>query len=469
MIRRPRKYSIGWLLILLWQASLCGANELPASVTAALKQANIPIEAAGVFVQEVEEREPLFALNGQTAFSPASTMKLVTTGAALDLLGPAFTWKTQVYASGVQSGDVLQGDLIFRGGGDPKLVIEKFWLLLRQIRATGIREIRGNVLVDRSAFEAVRYDAAQFDNDPLKPYNAPPDAMLLNYGILRFQFFPEAGRTRIAVDPPLAGYTLAAPLQAGGGCGDWQSRLLAGFGTNGARFDGSYASDCGTRTWYVHPYGMSYNQYFAAIFRQMWRDAGGVFDGMVDNGNVPVNARPVATWESPSLAEVIRDINKFSNNVMARQLLLTLGGGDAPANAARGAQSVRSWLSGKGIAAPELQIENGSGLSREERMAPASMGQLLLVAYKSPTMPEFLASLPIAGYDGTMRHRSADQGVAGNAHIKTGTLDGVKAEAGYVQAASGKRYVIVFFVNHANAARAEAAQDALLAWLYAHG
>ncbi len=166
------------LLLSVSNASVCLARELPVSVTAALKQAGIPTTAVGIVVQQVDSRKPLLtALNPQAAFSPASTMKLVTTDAALELLGPAFTWKTRVYADGKVDGDVLHGNLIFKGGGDPKLVMEKFWLLLRQIRASGIREIRGNVLIDRSAFEPADDDAAKFDGEAIKPYNAPPDAM----------------------------------------------------------------------------------------------------------------------------------------------------------------------------------------------------------------------------------------------------------------------------------------------------
>jgi D-alanyl-D-alanine carboxypeptidase/D-alanyl-D-alanine-endopeptidase (penicillin-binding protein 4) len=220
---------------------------------------------------------------------------------------------------------------------------------------------------------------------------------------------------------------------------------------------------------------MTHNQYFSAVFKKMWAEVGGRFNGEVVDGIVPEDARLLKVWESPTLPEVIRDINKFSNNVMARQLLLTLASTSAtdglnlPATAERGTQAVKAWLENKGIHAPELLIENGSGLSRDERIAPASMARLLLAAYKSPLMPEFISSMPLAGYDGTMRHRLTDQTVAGNAHVKTGTLKDVKALAGYVLAASGKQYVVVFFINHPAAAGGGDAQDALLEWVYVHG
>lgn len=475
---RMRKFVLRPLFILLalslWM-NICVANDLPATVTGALKRAGIPGKAVGIVVQEVCSQKALLSVNQGLAFAPASTMKLVTTDAALELLGPTFTWKTQAYVTGNVAGDVLTGNLIFKGSGDPKLVTENFWLFLRQIRAAGIREIRGKVLLDRSAFEAIPYDPEKFDGDPVKPYNAVPDALLLNYQSLRFQFIPVSanGTPTVAVDPPLLNYDIAGPLWSNDDCGDWQSRLGMNIGVAGVRFTGRFSIACGDKSWYVRPYQMTPNQYFSAVFKKMWADVGGQFSGEVTDGVTPPDARLVAVWESPALAEVIRDINKFSNNVMARQLLLTLasnaGDANAPANAGRGAQAIQAWLQNKGIAAPELVIENGSGLSRNERIAPASMANLLQAAYWSSLMPELIASLPLVGYDGTMRHRLTDQEVAGNAHIKTGTLNDVKAAAGYVSAQSGKRYIVVFFINHPNAAGGGAAQDALLEWIFEHG
>ena len=470
--RRTRLISLLMLSTLL---QVCAANELPAMVSNALRHAEIPVKAVGIIVQEVDSRKPLIAVNQTTAFSPASTMKLLTTDAALELLGPTFTWKTQAYITGNVTGDVLNGNLIFKGSGDPKLVTESFWLFLRQIRASGIREIHGNVLLDRSAFEPIQNDAESFDGDPIKPYNALPDALLLNYQMLRVQFMPvtAGGMPSITVDPPLANVDIVAPVWTNDDCGDWQSKLGVDIGVGQFRFPGRYSAACGDKTWYVRPYQLTADQYFSAVFKKMWADVGGQFSGEVVDGLVSPDARLLTVWESPALSEVIRDINKFSNNVMARQLLLTLanatGAATQRADEVGGAQAIRAWLDYKGIAAPELQIENGSGLSRNERIAPASMADLLLKAYRSPMMAELVSSMPLAGFDGTMRHRLSDQDVAGNAHIKTGTLNEVKAIAGYVTALSGKRYVIVFFINHPNAASGGAAQDAMLEWIYANG
>jgi D-alanyl-D-alanine carboxypeptidase/D-alanyl-D-alanine-endopeptidase (penicillin-binding protein 4) len=464
---------IGLLALLGLSLNSVRAQELPLPVSEALKRAGIPATAVGVYAQEVGSGKMLALFNSATPFNPASTMKLVTTNAALELLGPTFTWKTQAYVNGTLQGDVLVGDLIIKGSGDPKLVLENFWLFMRQIRAKGIREIRGNVLLDRSAFEEGFYDPSLFDGDPLKPYNAGPDALLLNYKAFGFRFVPDAasGLVKILVDPPVAGYPVVAPKLTNGDCGDWKGKLQGSFTGASTTFGGTYSASCGERSWYVHPHQMSHAQYFAAVFRQIWIDLGGSLKGDVRSGLLPAGAVLVGEWESTTLPEVIRDINKYSNNVMARQLLLTLASDifKLPANPERGARVVKSWLASKGIDATELVIENGSGLSRLERISTNTMGRMLTAAFQSPTMPEFISSMPLVGYDGTMRRRLTTRSVAGNAHVKTGSLNEVRAIAGYVLAASGKRYAVVCIVNHRNAPAAQPAQDALLQWVYEQG
>lgn len=474
-MRQLIRFRIGrsLLFFLCAVAGVAQAQALPAVVVASLKQAGIAPKSVGTYVQEVGRNKPLIARNMDTPFSPASIMKLVTTGAALELLGPAFTWKTTAYADGVQAGDVLQGNLIIKGSGDPKLVLENFWLFLRKIRAKGIRDIRGDLVLDRSVFENNFYDAAVFDGDPLKTYNAGPDALLLNYKAFGFRFVPDeaTGLVNINIDPPLTGYPMIAPKLAKDGCDDWQKKLNASVGADSTSFGGTYSAACGEKTWYLHPYQMTHTQYFGAVFRQIWRELGGSFNGKLVDGVVPPGARIVAERESVTLPEVIRDINKYSNNVMARQLLLTLAvdGSGMPASPERGARVIKNWLASKGIEADDLVIENGSGLSRAERISAATMGRMLLSAFQSPTMPEFISSMPLAGYDGTMRQRLATRTVAGNAHIKTGSVNEVRTIAGYVLAASGKRYVVVNLINHPNASRGHAAQDALLQWVYENG
>ncbi len=449
------------------------AQRLPVEVQKELRRAGIPQNATAVIVQEVGRRSPRIALNATKPFNPASTMKLLTTGAALDLLGPAFTWKTTVYISGELRGDVLHGDVIFKGGGDPKFVSENLWHFLRQIRAKGIRDIRGDVLLDRGAIAMRPFDAAAFDGAPEKAYNAGPDALLLNFKALKLHFSPDGtiGKARVAVDPPLEDFSVDMPKLSNEECNGWQKKLDLGVNGSSVGFNGTYDTTCGEQSWFVHAYWLSSDQYFGAAFRQIWRDAGGVFRGDVKAGSVPTEAKVFAEWTSPPLVEVVRDINKFSNNVMARQLLVTLAMDPQgqPATTQQGANVIKGWLAEKRIDASELVIENGSGLSRIERMSAATMSKLLLAMWRSPRMPEFMSSLPISAHDGSMRQRLNETNVAGYAHIKTGGLREVRTIAGYVLAASGKRYIVVCFINHPNARDGGDAQDALLQWVYENG
>ncbi|MGN6390498.1 MAG: D-alanyl-D-alanine carboxypeptidase/D-alanyl-D-alanine endopeptidase [Burkholderiaceae bacterium] len=439
----------------------------------ALRQAGIPADAAGIYVGEVDGGRPLIEANAAQPLNPASTMKLVTSEAALDLLGPAYAWTTRAYAAGPLVDGVLDGDLVIQGGGDPKLVLESFWLFLRELREKGVREIRGDLVLDRSLFAPAPHDATAFDGDPTRPYNAGPDALLLNYRSVRLHFLPDpAARTvRVAVDPPMAGYPVAAPVLAGGPCSDWREKIGLDMDDAGIRFGGGYPASCGEKTWYVHVWRSSTAAYVGAVFRRMWSDLGGRLDGAVRDGALPPGATLLVEHLSPPLPEVLRDINNFSNNVMARQLLLTIAADvlKQPATEESGARLVRTWLAGKGIEAPELVIDNGAGLSRAARISAATLGRLLMAAWRSPTMPEFVSSLPLVGYDGTMRQRLKNSDAAGRGHVKTGSLEGVRAIAGYVEAVSGRRYAVVFLVNHPDAARAQAAQDALLRWVVEEG
>lgn len=472
----PKSLKALVLLVLALAARLACAQSLPAPVEQALRRAHIPLTSVAAYVRGVDSAKPLIAHNAAQAMNPASTIKLLTTYAALELLGPAYAWKTEAYASGSMLGDALQGDLILKGYGDPKLTLEKFWLLLRRLRALGLREIRGDLVLDRSYFEPAEYDPAKFDAEPLRAYNVGPDALLLNFKAVRFLFQPEAdGKSVIVVaEPRPAGLEFTAAVRATeGACGDWRAGIKADFQSNGgsakASFSGTMPASCGEHYWNVSL--LAQPNYVYGVFRQLWEELGGTLAGGWKNGAVPADARLLAVAESASNAELVRDINKFSNNVMARQLFLTLGAEvlKLPGRSDRSTQVVQSWLAEKKLDFPELVLENGSGLSRQERISAINMGRLLLEAWRSAVMPELMSSLPLVANDGTMRRRLRFESIAGQAHIKTGSLSDARALAGYVLDQRGQRHVVVLFINHANAAAGQPAQDALLQWVYEHG
>ncbi|MCL4798581.1 MAG: D-alanyl-D-alanine carboxypeptidase/D-alanyl-D-alanine-endopeptidase [Burkholderiales bacterium] len=456
-------------------AAPVGAQQatLPQPVAQALARAGVAQAGAALFVQEIGARAPVVAFNAAEPMNPASTIKLVTTFAALELLGPTFTWKTEAYIAGPLHDGVLDGDLALKGHGDPKLTLERFWLFVQSLRARGLRDIKGDLVLDRGYFDVVGHDPARFDGEPLRSYNVGADALLLNFKTVRFLFVPEIERGTVRIIPEPHPVQLAVDNRvklAAAPCGDWRANLRIDVrdGAAGARvaFSGHMPSACGERYWNVSL--LTHPEFVHGVFRQLWTAAGGTLAGGYRDAPVPPMARLFATYESATAAEMVRDINKYSNNVMARQVYLTLAAEalKLPGRYDRSARAVHAWLEGRGLAFPELVIENGSGLSRIDRISARSMGQLLLAGFASPVMPELVASLPIVALDGTMKRRLKQQGVAGQAHVKSGSLADARTLAGYVLDRNGRRLVVVFFVNGPNANASQPAHDAVLRWAY---
>jgi D-alanyl-D-alanine carboxypeptidase/D-alanyl-D-alanine-endopeptidase (penicillin-binding protein 4) len=434
-------------------------------VAKALREAKVPQAQVSVLVQEVGARRPSLSHHPDVPRNPGSVIKLVTTYAALELLGPAYRWKTEVYRDGE--------DLALKGYGDPKLNHESFWMLLRNLRGRGVREIRGDIVLDRGYFAPLAPEL--IDNEVFRPYNVAPDALLVNFKSLRFVFFVDGAKPRLFFEPALAGVEIVNGLKlADGACPEgraFRDLIGASFQSRPPRaaFTGFYPVACGERELNValhHP-----DDYVAAMIRGLWAEMGGSWSGRVREGTVSPAATLLYRHESEPLGEAVRDINKFSNNVMARQLYLTLAGelDGVPATPQGAARALEQWLVFKGIGAPELRLENGSGLSRHERSSAATLMALLQSAWHSAVMPEFSASLPVVAADGTMRKRLHGEGVSGNAHIKTGLLSDTRAMAGYVLDRGGRRHAVVMIANHPNAPQAEAAFDALLQWIRARG
>lgn len=444
------------------------ADSLPVGVSEALKNAKIPAASVAIVVQAVDASSPLLTHNARQAMNPASVMKLLTTYAALDLLGPAYTWKTEALADNLPAADGrLAGKLYLRGSGDPKFAIEHFSALLRQLRVRGVRHLAGDVILDRSAFNIASVDPGAFDDKPMRPYNVSPDALLINFQALRFTLSANNGRVQLLQETPSEGLVIDNKLQLGRSeCGsEWKDALNVHLLADGKRleFAGSFAAACGEKTLNLAP--LPADAQVSGLFRALWKELGGSFAGQVRPGSTPTTAALLAQQESAALADSVRDINKFSNNVMARQLFLTLGNGNGPATVDKARQRVSEWLAGRGLKFDELEIENGSGLSRRERISADSLNRLLLDAWKSPVMPELVASLPIVGIDGTMKKRLKESEASGRAHIKTGSLDGVKSAAGFALNAKGRPVAVSFLINHPRAQLGQPAIDSLLLWV----
>lgn len=462
--------------------------DLPAAVRNALQQAQIPLSGVGIVVREINSSTPLIQVNAKQAMNPASTMKLLTTYAALELLGPAYTWKTEAYVDGRLENGVLNGNLIIKGSGNPKINSEHLWLWLRELRNRGLREIQGDLILDRSAFAAQEVDPAAFDNDAGRAYNVVPDALLMNFNAIRLRFIPSNGSVNVFTEPSLAGISLDNRLtvKRQNNCGNWDGNIQVQLDGNVIRLQGTYPSPCGERDKPISL--LPHARYFDAVFRSLWQEMGGTLSGSTRDGSTPTSALLLGTHYSQPLSEIIRDINKFSNNVMARQLLLSLSlnkdiplinipSGNlqpdtlfpntsiTPASVERSEIALRNWIAKKGFDFPELVLENGAGLSRKERLSPLNLSLLLQDIQLSPLSAEIEASLPIVGVDGTMKKRHDNCAVTAHAHLKTGSLEGVKSIAGYLQSRSGRQWILVFIINHPNAYLGQHAQDELIEWL----
>lgn len=446
---------------------------LPAPLAAAWRASRLPDSALSLVVQPLDDGAPIFSIQPQVARNPASVMKLVTTWAALSELGPNYVWRTEFLTepgARIDPHGTLNGPLYLRAGGDPQLMFENIWNLMRELRLHGVKQIN-DLVIDRSVFGAVATDPGAFDGMPDRPYNASPDAFMVGYGAMRVAFLPDAAARRWmpVIDPPVPGVRIEGEVR-------WGEEVCPGSPAVGIeplitpqgvtlRLSGKAAGSCGEFS--VYRLALSQTDLAESVFRLLWKEVGGTFKGRVRTGATPPAAVLLASHESPTLLETIRVINKRSNNVMARTLLLTLGAerGRRPATVESSGATVNQLLAAQGLPMPELMLDNGAGLARTARISAQSLASMLQVAWRSSLMPEYMSSFAISGVDGTVRRRMRDVATQGMAHLKTGSLRDSRALAGYVLGASGKRYLIVSMVNDDRAEAVRGFNDALITWI----
>jgi len=468
-----RNLLVSLLLASLWchGAALASDDELPAGVRSALQVRQVPQDSLSIHIEDLDTGEVVLAWLPGEPRNPASTMKLLTTLVALDVLGPAYRWKTDIYALGEIKEGTLEGDLLLKGHGDPFLVTERVWQMLRGIRQSGIDNISGDLLLDDSYFDIGEYDPAAFDKQPLRAYNVAPNALLMNFKVVRYWFEPDGQSVLVRLDPQLGNLSVDNRLKlVPGYCGGYQRGITV---TNNVdndlvTFSGRFPKGC--KRYAMDRTVLSHNEYAYGLFSSLWRESGGTLDGVWRKAVAPEDRDPVFTFESPSLTEMIASVNKHSNNVMARQILYTLAAEvlGPPGTEAGGREVIGRWLSENELEPADLAFANGAGLSREARITALDMASLLRFAWKQPYMPEYLASMSLTGLDGTLSRRFRGSELVGKAHLKTGSLDHVTAIAGYLQARSGRRFSVVVLQNFEDIHRGpgEEVQEALLRWLY---
>jgi D-alanyl-D-alanine carboxypeptidase/D-alanyl-D-alanine-endopeptidase (penicillin-binding protein 4) len=459
--------------VLMSTPGIAADAKLPLPVADRLDHRQIPHETTSIYVEDLETGDVVVRWNEAVPRNPGSTIKMLTTLAAIDVLGPTYTWQTDVYALGPVADGTLQGDLLIKGHGDPFMVTERVWQMLRRIRQAGINEISGDLILDDSYFEVADHDPSAFDRQPLRAYNVAPNALLMNYKVVRYWFepLPQTGKVNIWMDPPLVNLEIDNRLTLSqGSCRGYQRGITIAANDTADRmtFSGRFPNGC--KRYAMDRAALDHKDFAYGLFTSLWRESGGIFGGGWRNAVAPEDQEPLLEFRSLPLADVIARVNKHSNNVMARQLLLTLSAEvlGPPGTEAGGRKVVGDWLHEKGLEFSELALDNGAGLSRAARITAADFGAILRFAWQQPYMPEYVSSLSLAGLDGTLRYRMDDGPLEGSAHLKTGSLDHVAGIAGYLQSRTGRRFAVVVLQNHTDIHRGygDETQEALLRWLY---
>ena len=459
------------LLALSSEITFAQNAQLPLPVMQALQSENVPLENVSIYVQRVDAPQALLAYQADLARNPASVMKLLTSYAALDLLGPSYRWKTQFYGLNQPQQGKLQGGLWIKGSGDPALSTAHLAEVASELKQKfDLNEICCEILLDNSAYALQSFDAAAFDGKPNRAYNAPADALMVNQQAIRLQLLPSNDKVIVVVYPNWQSLIKRFDIQPiAGDCGDWKNSLQIKREMNVLSVRGQYPVSCGDKYLDVNWQGA---EYVAGLFYTAWEQAGGRWTQadktQMRRANVPESGVLLTEHASPALAEMLREMNKTSNNVMARALYLSLSRANdisQVASTAKSEQVLKTWLQGKGFNFSELVLENGAGLSRLERISASHLGLLLNDAFHSPVMSELTASLPIYGIDGSLSKRK-DGGLYGRAHLKTGSLENVRSIAGYVLDAKGRYWSVVLMANGTKSEATKPAQDALLNWVY---
>jgi serine-type D-Ala-D-Ala carboxypeptidase/endopeptidase (penicillin-binding protein 4) len=460
-------------------------DALPATVATALAQAGLPDDALAAIALPLTTRwaRP-WQFRATQPMQPGSTMKLVTTVVALDRLGPDHRGRTELLAAGPIDGEVLSGDLVLKGGADPDLDLPALWQMLFELRQRGVREIAGDLVLDRALFRPTRIDIGlpRFDGSPEWPYNMIPDALMLAGNLMGLTLASDGARVRARLSPPLEGIELDASAMtlSETDCDDWDADWLPAVvdAAPGARYRiglrGGFPRRCEARGTLQL---LDRDVITERQVRAVWASLGGAWRkpaGSLRESPTPIDAASIAVHEARPWGEVLRGMNKASDNPHARLLFLQLGVATMAQDPTTptlelARRDMERWFDEQRIDRGGLVLDNGSGLSRSERITPRTLALLLKTAHAGKHAPELLMSLPVAGVDGSMRRRLKGTPAEGWARLKTGTLKNVTALAGYVRDSRGDTWAVVAMVNHEQAAKGTPALDALVEWVAKSG
>ena len=460
---------------LIWPAAPLRADkprdgDLTRQIESLLNTPDFQIGFQGVCVVSLRDNRTLYERNADQLFLPASNNKLLTSGAALALLGPRFTYRTRVLPNGpLDRKGVLHGDLILRGGGDPLLSFDDLRGMARQVRQAGIRRVRGKIFYDESRFDRRRLgDGWAWDDAPFD-YSAQISSLNLNENVVMVSVSAgdaagDAVRARIE---PNCGYvTLDNQAITARSATDAPFQFDRDAGANRVRLTGSLTKNARRRFAVTVENPAKFSAaYFAFALRRA-----GVFCATGGAYQKPKreNLRPLISHDSAPLTELLPRMNKPSDNLMAECLLKTIGCVRRSAGSGEaGAAAAQAWLAEIGIDKNAAHLVDGSGLSRANVVSPRAFVKLLIWLYHSPYRRPFFDSLPLAGTEGTLRNRLRETAAQGNCRAKTGTMAHVSCLTGILTTKDGETLAFSILMNNHLAApkTCQAVQDAIVTLL----
>ncbi len=444
------------------------SDVLPTELQKLMKRFHVAKKNSGILIMRLDNNEVLASVNRTTAFNPASVIKIVTAAAAIDTHSPNYTWQTRIAIDGVVKNNTLNGNLYLIGGGDPYITAEKFEYIIRSLYRHGIKTINGNLIIDDSYYQLPFHSPEEFDGAEFRTYNVGANAMLVNFKSLEVVLTNDGKNVIAYTVPPNDQFILNNNIKPGNGqCRSWRRNLNERYyveeNSITLKLSGGYPFRCKKQS--LRLAALKHVDYIGGYFTAIWREMGGHFNGVYQQGKTPETATVIDSHESQTLSQVTTLMNKYSNNVIARHLFLSLADNAQTRSIENAREAMQQWLK-KHTIDNQTVIDNGSGLSRLTRITPKNMGRALKLVWQHPYREEIIASFPILGLDGTLKKRPSEGISKGMARFKTGSLVNSKAIAGFFRDKKNNPYLLVIFNKNSSTRNAKSFQNAVLKWLY---
>jgi D-alanyl-D-alanine carboxypeptidase/D-alanyl-D-alanine-endopeptidase (penicillin-binding protein 4) len=406
----------------------------------------------GIKIHSLERNQTLYSVNSHRLFAPASNVKLLTTAMALKRLRPDYRFKTGLYATTPVGGETLRGDIFIKGFGDPNLVSEQMWLLVKELKNIPLRKVHGDIIADASFFDN-NLRVKTWKKGGVEAYNAPLGALSFNFNTVTVHINPgekPGDRPVVVVDPNIE--FIRVDNRARTVSKSKRSRLIVNRidrgGHNEITISGVVSVNHARETYYLNITRPAY--YAASVFKEYLRQEGVEVTGKVRVGFVPEGAYEILSHSSMPLSLILRGLNKFSNNFVAEQILKTIGADiyGSPGTTLNGLRAMDEYMQSLKYKPEGFSILDGSGLSRQNRLSPDQIVSVFQDMYADlGVYPEFISALGVMGRDGNVLKRMNGHNSAERARVKTGTLNSVSALSGYFQSADGERFAFSILMN----------------------